>query len=269
MAQWRWSKMEKNTASPWHACCWGKAAKPSVPRCGGTPCRWRCPVQTSPPGFGRPPELITGEGDRRDNGKTANSRAAGLFQLNHLHKLLTSALVQYVEKRSVGHVMGDDDGVRGWRCLTGPENRKNVWMRKDPTDKQHRRMNVCKWPSSFKMSRSVIPVRSKALVVTQFSPNFIKGAFFFPFWSFIRSKRIFRSLKLGLLGKNFQSEHFQKTFVVHKTFVYVSVSPKAIQPLFTQAVLIEVSFARETWPGQQHEDKQYQTPQDKNKWTQC
>lgn len=205
--------MEKNTALPWHACCWGKAAKPSVPRCGGKPCRWRCPVQTSPLGFGRPPELITGEGDRRENCKPANSRAAGLFQFNHLHKLLTSALVQYVEKRSVGHVMGDDDGVRGWRCLTGPENRKNVWMRKDPTDKRHRRMNVCKchgimWRSSFKMSCSVIPVRSKVLAVIQFSPcprvrgSFYKGSFF-PFWSFIHSK-------LGLVEKTFRVNIFRK-----------------------------------------------------------
>lgn len=56
-------------------------------------------------------------------------------------KLLTSALVQDVEKRSVGHVMGDDDGVRGWRCLTGPENRKNVWMREDPTDRWQKSVN--------------------------------------------------------------------------------------------------------------------------------
>lgn len=45
------------------------------------------------------------------------------FRLDGSGKLLTSALVQDVEKRSVGHVMGDDDGVRGWRCLTGSENR--------------------------------------------------------------------------------------------------------------------------------------------------
>lgn len=57
------------------------------------------------------------------------------FRSNGSDKLLTSALVQDVEKRSVGHVMGDDDGVRGRRCLTGPKNRQYVWMRKDPTEK--------------------------------------------------------------------------------------------------------------------------------------
>lgn len=37
--------------------------------------------------------------------------------------------------------MGDDDGVRGWRCLTGPENRENVWMREDPTDRWQKSVN--------------------------------------------------------------------------------------------------------------------------------
>lgn len=55
--------------------------------------------------------------------RSLNMESCRRFRLNGPDKLLTSALVQDVEKRSVGHVMGDDDGVRGWRCLTGPENR--------------------------------------------------------------------------------------------------------------------------------------------------
>lgn len=66
--------------------------------------------------------------------KMGKQQSLGAFQFLHVHKLLTCALVEYVEERSVWHVMGNDDGVRGWRCLTGPENRQNVWMRKDPME---------------------------------------------------------------------------------------------------------------------------------------
>lgn len=66
--------------------------------------------------------------------KMGKQQSCGAFQFLHVHKLLTGALVEYVEERSVWHVMGNDDGMRGWRCLTGPENRQNVWMRKDPME---------------------------------------------------------------------------------------------------------------------------------------
>lgn len=49
-------------------------------------------------------------------------------------KLLTGALVEYVKEGSVWHVVGDDDGVRGWRCLTSSKHGQNVWMRKDPIE---------------------------------------------------------------------------------------------------------------------------------------
>ncbi len=55
---------QENSVLPWHVYCWGKAVKPLVLRCGGKPCRWQCPTQTSPLGFGRPPEL------RQRKGKT-------------------------------------------------------------------------------------------------------------------------------------------------------------------------------------------------------
>lgn len=76
--------------------------------------------------------------------KTGEEKSFGAFQFQHVPKLLTSALVEYVEERSIWHVMGNDDGVRGWGCLTGPKNRQNVWMRKDPvetqqTEKEHKR----------------------------------------------------------------------------------------------------------------------------------
>lgn len=113
--------------------------KPLVPRCGEKPCRWQCPVQTSLLGFGRLPELMKekkAEEERRQKRKVkmGKQQSLGAFQFLHVHKLLTCALVEYVEERSVWHVMGNDDGVRGWRCLTGPENRQNVWMRKDPME---------------------------------------------------------------------------------------------------------------------------------------
>lgn len=69
------------------------------------------------------------------------------FYFIHAHKceVLTSALVEYVEEGSIWHVVGNDDGVRGWRCLTGTENRQNVWMRKDPMEtQQEERLVVCK-----------------------------------------------------------------------------------------------------------------------------
>lgn len=119
--------------------------KPLVPRCGEKPCRWQCPVQTSLLGFGRLPELIKEkktEEERRQGERQKREVKMGkqqsvcvcAFQFLHVHKLLTGALVEYVEERSVWHVMGNDDGMRGWRCLTGPENRQNVWMRKDPME---------------------------------------------------------------------------------------------------------------------------------------
>lgn len=63
------------------------------------------------------------EEGRNPRVRSENVESCRCFRLNGLDQLLTSALVQDVEKRSVGHVMGDDDGVRGWRCLTGPEDR--------------------------------------------------------------------------------------------------------------------------------------------------
>lgn len=72
--------------------------------------------------------------------------------------------MEYVEERSVWHVMGNDDWVRGWRCLTGPENRQNVWMREDPAEKKH----VIYGPVAFKISRGVTLRTPEALSVLQF-----------------------------------------------------------------------------------------------------
>lgn len=59
----------------------------------------------------------------------------GACQVVHAQEVLTGALVENVEEGSVRHVVGDDDGVRGWRCLTGPKNRQDVRMREDPVRK--------------------------------------------------------------------------------------------------------------------------------------
>lgn len=48
-------------------------------------------------------------------------------------QILTGALVQDVVKGSIRHVVSDNDWVRGRRGLTSTKNRKDVWMRKDPT----------------------------------------------------------------------------------------------------------------------------------------
>lgn len=61
----------------------------------------------------------------------------------HVHKLHTSALVEYVVERSVRHVMRNDDRVRRGRRLTGPENRQDVRMRKDPAETKTARKCVC------------------------------------------------------------------------------------------------------------------------------
>lgn len=46
-------KAVRRKISPWCVYCWGRDVEPLVLRCGGKPCRWRCPMQTSPLDFGR------------------------------------------------------------------------------------------------------------------------------------------------------------------------------------------------------------------------
>lgn len=65
-----------------------------------------------------------GNGGRSD--KETWFRALGLKNFIDVHKLLTGALVEYVEEGPIWHVRGDDDGVRGRRGLTGAKNRQNV-----------------------------------------------------------------------------------------------------------------------------------------------
>ncbi len=76
--------------------------------------------------------------------------------------------MEYVEEGSVRHVVGDDDGVRGWRWLTGPENRQNVWMRKDPTGtRQKERKRVCKCPFTNANKKKTRKKENNCIVLEQ------------------------------------------------------------------------------------------------------
>ena len=61
--------------------------------------------------------------------------------------------MEYIVEGSVWHVVGNDDGVRGWRRLTGPKNRQNVWMRKDPVEKSKK---VCEMLEEEKKTKASI-----------------------------------------------------------------------------------------------------------------
>lgn len=79
-------------------------------------------------------------GETSEDGPTRHAFAA--LRFSDEHRLLTGALVEDVEEGPVWHVMGDDDGMRGWRCLTRPENRQNVWMGEDPMGTRQKERDV-------------------------------------------------------------------------------------------------------------------------------